>query len=102
MWMSLNNTDRYFYCEKCNKTKPISEKADKKTRDGRTLCDKCMIQYEIEWDEYEDWLEDDHKFDKRQNGRGVIMKLQFKQRWNFELYLSISHYYKLTVVNDNL
>ena len=45
-----------FTCEKCEKTLPLSGMGEKSTRKGEILCQPCLVQYEIDYDEYEDWL----------------------------------------------
>jgi transcription elongation factor Elf1 len=45
-----------FTCEKCEKTLPLSGMGEKSTRKGEILCQTCLVQYEIDYDEYEDWL----------------------------------------------
>jgi len=48
-----------FTCAKCRKSFPLSHQGEKATRINETLCKPCLEQYEIDYDEYEDWLKKD-------------------------------------------
>jgi len=48
-----------FTCEKCGQTLPLSVMGEKSTRIDEILCQPCLDQYEIEYDDYEDWLKGD-------------------------------------------
>ncbi len=45
-----------FSCEKCRRTLPLKKMGEKTTRIGEVLCNKCLVKYELSWDEYEDFL----------------------------------------------
>jgi len=45
-----------FTCKKCGKSYPLSHRGEKPTRINEILCKPCLEQYEIDYDEYEDWL----------------------------------------------
>lgn len=47
---------REFTCDKCGNTLPLSIMGEKSTRIGEIFCQSCLNQYEIDYDEYEDWL----------------------------------------------
>lgn len=46
-----------FKCEKCGENYSIANMGEKVTRRNEIVCKTCLEQYEIEYDEYEDWLE---------------------------------------------
>jgi hypothetical protein len=45
-----------FTCAKCGKNYPLSNMGEKPTRINEILCKPCLERYEIDYDEYEDWL----------------------------------------------
>ena len=45
-----------FTCAKCRKSYTLSLQGEKPTRIKEILCKPCLEQYEIDYDEYEDWL----------------------------------------------
>jgi len=45
-----------FTCAKCGKSYPLRHQGEKATRINEILCKPCLEQYEIDYDEYEDWL----------------------------------------------
>jgi len=45
-----------FTCAKCGKSYPLSFQGEKPTRINEILCKPCLENYEIDYDEYEDWL----------------------------------------------
>ena len=45
-----------FTCAKCGKSYPLRNMGEKPTRINEILCKPCLEKYEIDYDEYEDWL----------------------------------------------
>jgi guanosine-3',5'-bis(diphosphate) 3'-pyrophosphohydrolase len=45
-----------FTCAKCGKSYPLSNMGEKPARINEILCKPCLEKYEIDYDEYEDWL----------------------------------------------
>ncbi len=45
-----------FKCEKCGVSSNIIDMGEKSTRNNEILCKPCLEKYEIEYDEFEDWL----------------------------------------------
>ena len=45
-----------FRCEKCGVTRSIMDMGEKSTRNNEILCKPCLEKYEIEYDEFEDFL----------------------------------------------
>lgn len=48
-----------FYCSRCKHWIKKDYQAEKRTRDGKVICENCLIDYEISFDEYEDWLKNE-------------------------------------------
>lgn len=48
-----------FYCSRCKQWHSNEKMNDIKTRHGKSFCAKCHEEYDISWDEFEDWLKQD-------------------------------------------
>jgi hypothetical protein len=46
-----------FQCGRCGSFKHVGEMSDRTTKDERPLCASCVEKYELEHDEYEEWIE---------------------------------------------
>jgi (p)ppGpp synthase/HD superfamily hydrolase len=52
--LSINNLSS-FTCKVCKKVFNVEQMGDKKTRNDEIVCIDCLSEYEINWDNYEDW-----------------------------------------------
>ena len=45
-----------FTCEHCHHDLPLSDMGEKASRVGEILCQRCLAQYELDYDAYEDYI----------------------------------------------